>query len=299
MKRLLKFVAGIVVALAVLAAAAIFLGLQLADRKMNRKVPVTVAAVDVAPTSATSLERGKYLFNSRGCAECHGDNGVGKVFVEKGESLRLKAPNITVGQGGVVAAYKVEDWVRSIRHGVTPSGRPLMIMPSEDFNRLTDTDVSALIAYAKSLPPAAGSGAQITLPLPARVMYGFGLIHDAAGKIDHTLPPAQPVAEGVNAQHGQYVANTCLGCHGAQFTGGRIPGGPPDWPPAANLRAGVMSDRYANADAFMAMLRSGKRPDGSAIKVMPFVSLGRMNETDMRALHLYLKGLAPVVSAGK
>lgn len=46
--------------------------------------------------------------------------------------------------------------------------------------------------------------------------------------------------------------------------------------------------RYPNADAFIAMIRSGKRPDGSAIAVMPFSSLKTMNDTDLRALHLYL-----------
>jgi hypothetical protein len=39
------------------------------------------------------------------------------------------------------------------------------------------------------------------------------------------------------------------------------------------------------------MFRSGKRPDGSAVKVMPFESLREMSEVDLRALYLYLKGL--------
>ena len=39
------------------------------------------------------------------------------------------------------------------------------------------------------------------------------------------------------------------------------------------------------------MFRSGKRPDGTAVQVMPFESLREMSETDLRALHLYLKAL--------
>lgn len=47
--------------------------------------------------------------------------------------------------------------------------------------------------------------------------------------------------------------------------------------------------RYADPAAFAAMLKSGKRPDGSAVSpVMPFSALRAMNETDVRALHLYL-----------
>jgi hypothetical protein len=45
------------------------------------------------------------------------------------------------------------------------------------------------------------------------------------------------------------------------------------------------------------MLRSGKRPDGSAISVMPFASLGVLDDTDARALYLHLKAL-PAVAAG-
>jgi mono/diheme cytochrome c family protein len=280
--------------LVLLAAAGVFAGLQLADRRMGREVAVNVQPVALR-SDAVALERGRYLFASRGCVDCHGANGAGKVFVDNGDDLRIKGPNITAGAGGVIAGYQPADWVRAIRHGVAPGGRPLMIMPSEDYNRLTDADLAALVAYVKSLPPAAGTGAEVRLPLPARVLYGFGAIHDAAAKIDHSLPAAAPVAEGVNLQHGAYVANMCLGCHGPQLTGGRIPGGPPDWPAAANLTPITNSgmSAYADAGAFMKMLKSGQRPDGSKIKVMPFESLREMNETDMRALHLYLRSLPP------
>jgi mono/diheme cytochrome c family protein len=278
--------------LVVLAAVAVFAGLQLADRRMARQVAVKVQPVALRSDDA-SLQRGKYLFSSRGCVDCHGANGTGRVFADNGSDLRIKGPNITTGTGGVVAAYGPEDWVRTIRHGVAPGGRPLMIMPSEDYNRFTDADLASLVAYVKSLPPAQGTPAEVRLPLPARVLYGFGAIQDAAGKIDHGLAPATAVAEGVNLQHGAYVANMCLGCHGAQLVGGRIPGGPPDWPAAANLTPVANSGmaRYADAESLLRMFKSGVRPDGTKIQVMPFESLREMNETDVRALHLYLKSL--------
>ena len=93
----------------------------------------------------------------------------------------------------------------------------------------------------------------------------------------------RPVAAAVNAQHGAYVANMCIGCHGPGLSGGTIPGGPPDWPAAANLTPGAGS----------AMLRSGKRPDGSGIKVMPFQSLRELNDTDAHALYTFLKTVPP------
>jgi len=294
MNKWWKAALAVVAGLAVLAVAVVFIGLQLAERRMARRVEVPVQPVALA-SDAAGLERGRYLFASRGCADCHGANGAGRVFVEDGKGLLLKGPNITTGAGGVTARYAPQDWVRTIRHGAAPDGRPLLIMPSEDYNRFTDADLGALVGYVKSLPPAAGTGAEIRLPLPARVLYGFGAMQDAAAKIDHRLPPATPVAEGVNLQHGAYVANMCLGCHGPRLTGGRIPGGPPDWPPAANLTPapGSAMARYPDPDSFMRMFKTGLRPDGSRIQVMPFESLRQLNETDARALHLYLRSLPP------
>jgi len=274
-----------------LAAAALATGIFLAERKQQRRVDVAVQPVPYK-TDAAALERGRYLYASRGCVDCHGANGAGRTFVDDG-ALTIAGPNITTGPSGVVVAYQPVDWVRAIRHGVSPQGRALMVMPSEDYNRFTDDDLAALVAHVRALPPQSGQGAVVNLPPPVKALYGFGAIKDAAAKIDHSLPPQLPVPEGVTVEHGRYVANMCIGCHGAQLQGGKIPGGPPDWPPASRLTAGEGSvmGRYPDADALIGMFRSGKRPDGSAVQVMPFESLKEMSETDLRALHLYLKGL--------
>ncbi|MES2842178.1 MAG: c-type cytochrome [Pseudomonadota bacterium] len=278
-------------ALVLLAAIALGLGVLLAERKMQRTVSLQVPTVALRDDAA-AVERGKYLFASRGCVDCHGSAGTGRTFVEDG-GLVIAGPNITTGPGGVVSAYQPVDWVRAIRHGVNPKGRPLMIMPSEDYNRFTDDDLASLVAYVRSLPPASGQGAVVKLPLPVKALYGYGAILDAAARIDHTLPPQQPVPEGVTLAHGAYVANMCIGCHGVGLVGGKIPGGPPDWPPAARLTPGEGSvmGLYPSAETLIAMFRSGKRPDGAKVQVMPFESLREMSETDVRALYLYLKSL--------
>jgi len=277
--------------LVLLAAAILATGIFLAERKQQRRVDVAAQAVPYK-SDAAALERGRYLYASRGCVDCHGANGAGRTFVDDG-ALTIAGPNITTGPGGVVVAYQPVDWVRAIRHGVTPQGRALMVMPSEDYNRFTDDDLAALVAHIRSLPPQTGQGAVVKLPLPVRVLYGFGVVPDAASRIDHTLPPQQPVPEGVTLAHGEYVANMCIGCHREGLVGGKIPGGPPDWPPASRLAPGEGSvmGRYADADALITLFRSGKRPDGTAVQVMPFESLREMSETDLRALHLYLKAL--------
>jgi mono/diheme cytochrome c family protein len=290
MKRWVKWVLGAGAALVVLAAGATLVGSELADQKAQRLVKVNVRPV-AFPADAQSLERGKYLFNSRGCVDCHGANGAGREFVNDGQGLRLAGPNITPGEGKVVARYTPEDWVRTLRHGVKPDGRPLFVMPSEDYNRFTDADLGALVAYVRSLPPQPGGATVLELSLPVKLLYGFDAIEDAAQKIDHTLPPATAVAEGVTVAHGAYVANMCISCHGPGLSGGKIPGTPPDWAPASNLTPGDASamTRYKDAGQFVAMLRSGKRPDGTAVTVMPFESLRELNDVDAQALYAYLK----------
>jgi mono/diheme cytochrome c family protein len=298
MKRWISWTVAGVAAVVMLGAGAAALGYQMAERKMVRKVDVQVKPVAYS-NEAQAIERGKYLFESRGCAECHGANGGGREFVNDGKGVRLAGPNIS--PAGVTAAYKPEDWVRTIRHGVKPNGAPAMIMPSEDYNRLTDQDLASLVSYVRSLPPAQGGAAVIELPVPARVLYGFGAIKDAAEKIDHSLPPAQPVEQAVNAQHGAYVANMCIGCHGEHLSGGKIPGGPPDWPPAANITPGEGSamSRYPSAGHFITMLRSGKRPDGTPIKVMPFESLGKLSDVDAQAMYEFLKTVPARPAGGR
>jgi len=291
-KRWMRVLARSLGALAALAALAVGAGLYLAERKMQRKVEVPVQPVAMRSDGA-ALERGRYLYASRGCVDCHGADGAGRLFLDDGNGLRIAGPNITSGPGGVVAGYHPVDWVRSIRHGVSPQGRALMIMPSEDYNRLTDEDIASLVAWIRSLPPAAGRGPVVALPLHVRALYGLGYIRDAAARIDHTLPPSTPVPEGVTVAHGEYVANMCQGCHGAGLAGGKVPGSPPDWPSAANLTPGqgTVMGLYPNADSLIAMFRTGRRPDGTAVKVMPFESLSEMSDTDLRALHRYLRGL--------
>ncbi|ABD69834.1 conserved hypothetical protein [Rhodoferax ferrireducens T118] len=297
MKRSLKWFLWIVALLVLLLAGAVLIGLQMSERKRMRVIAVQVAPVPYT-TDAAALERGRYLFQTRGCAECHGTNGAGREFVNDGKGTRIVGANIT--PAGRVAKYTPEDWVRTVRHGVKPDGRPVMVMPSEDYNRFTDTDLAAVVAYVRSLPPMAGGGAIVDLPLPARVLYGFDMIPDAAQRINHALPPSTPVASGVTPEHGSYVANMCIGCHGEKLSGGRIAGGPPDWPAAANITPGEGSAmvRYKDVDAFVTMLRTGKRPDGSPIAVMPFGSFSKMNDVDKRALFAFLQTV-PARAAGQ
>lgn len=277
-----------------LAAGATAAGLLInSHRLFNRVVVVTAAPVPYASIrNPESLARGEYLYKSRDCAACHGDDGAGRLHIDDPIGLKVRSANLTRGAGSAVAGYGEVDWVRAIRHGVGPGGRPLFVMPSENYNRLTDGDLADLVAYLRSLPPRDSQPAQFTLPLLVRLVHGAGQIPDAAAKIDHTLPPQAAAATGDAVAQGRYVVQSCIGCHGAQLQGGPIPGAPPSWPAAANLSgdaAGVMQ-RYTTEAAFKTLLREGRRPDGSAVgPKMP--TNPHLSEQDLDALFAYLRSL--------
>ena len=93
MRKLLKIVLGILVVLAVVVAGAVAFAQFGSERKLNRTVALDVKAVSV-PTDDAALARGKYLFLSRGCADCHGADGAGKVVIDSG-GFYVKSPDIT------------------------------------------------------------------------------------------------------------------------------------------------------------------------------------------------------------
>ncbi len=298
MQRTLKWIAIVVAGLVVLFAILALAANWLAERKRTRVIQLDVAPVAVV-YDAAAIERGRYLYESRGCMECHGSDGAGRDVVNDPQGMYVHSPNISPGPGSVVKEYTDIDWVRAVRHGVSPQKHALFLMPSKDYSGLTDADLATIIAYARSLP-ARGEGAVIRLPFMVKALYAAGAIKDDAEQIDHALPSPSPVAEAISVEHGAYVAKMCTGCHGDGLSGGKVPGAPPDWPPAANLTPGTGSAlvRYPSEAAFATMLRTGKRPDGTPVSgVMPFATLGKLNDTDIGAVYVYLKSL-PTRPAG-
>jgi mono/diheme cytochrome c family protein len=297
MNKLVKIVSGSVAVLAAGAGIAAGAAVFVSKHKMERIVDVEVTPVDLA---SADLRRGEYLFVTRACTECHGKDGGGHVMVDDPKGgLLIRAPNITRG-GSAVASYSDADWLRLLRHGVKPSGRPAFIMPSEDYAQMADEDAAALVSYIRSLPAAPETTAEFRLPLIMKALYAFGVIKDSAEKIDHTRRAPTRVPDDIH-EKGAYVANVCAGCHGQGLAGGKIPGAPPTWPAAANLTSapGAEMARYSSVQAFREMMRTGKRADGSPIAVMPFENFKAMNDTELDALFTFLKTLPPRASGSR
>lgn len=141
MRRILKWVGiGVGGLFAVIVIAAVVLVL-LGGRRVNKGYDIAVAPV-VVPSDAVAVARGKHFVETLGiCQECHAENLGGDVLSDDFVFGKIFPSNLTSGKGGIGGTYTDIDYVRAIRHGVRPSGKPLVIMPSEFFNKINDADL--------------------------------------------------------------------------------------------------------------------------------------------------------------
>lgn len=292
--KILGRVAGVLVVLVLGAVAAIYLT---SNAKLKQTFPVTARPVKI-PTDAAALAHGKHMAETRGCNECHGaDYGGAKVIDNPAMGL-LSGPNLTRGQGSVIASFRDEDWVRAIRHGVAPDGRGLLLMPSEEYAHFSDEDLGSVIAYLKTVPAVDRESVPLKPGPVARGLLVAGKLKLAAAVIDHANLRPEFVPPGATVEYGRYLSVGCTGCHGVKFSGGKIDIGPPDWPPAANLTPLGRLERWSEAD-FIAAMRTLKRPDGTAINPVMPRSFGNMTDVELQALWAYFKTLPPVATGAR
>jgi cytochrome c553 len=279
-----------VLALAALAVATVSLA---SNSHLHKRYAVEPNPVPV-PHSAQALSRGRHIAVIRGCVACHGDDWGGARVINDGAMGIVYGTNLTPGSGRTLT---VVDWVRAVRHGIGSDGHPLFIMPSRDYVDLSDQDLGDLIAYATSMPAVSRPVPQVSVGPVARVLLAIGKLTLSAEAIDHGRTGAVAAVNAEeSAAYRRYLAQTCSGCHNPNFSGGKIAEGPPNWPPAANLAPGGDLKGWTEAD-FVRAIRTGRRPDGSAIcEVMPRV-FAQMTDPELRAIWLFLQALPP--AAGK
>lgn len=267
---------------------------SISESHRNKIYDIPAEALSIPVNDETAIRNGEHVATIRGCIDCHGSKLEGGVFIEDPVVGLLIASNLTSGMGGIGSDYNNEDWVRAIRHGVRKDGKSVIFMPSHEYNQIDRKDLSDLIAYIKSLPPADNELPETRIGLPYRAMYLLsGDIHLFPARIiDHSLPIPEPVENRSPVELGEYLAATCTGCHGAGFSGGTIPGVPPNWPAATNLTSSGPLNSYS-ADDFINTMRTGVTPDGRELnnEFMPWGVFGKMTDDELAGLFNYLQSL--------
>ena len=261
--------------------------------RLNRIYDIQPAAVAVPVGDPAAIQRGKRVAEAFGlCTGCHGSNLAGQVLQDDPVFSILVPANLTSGKGGVGATRSDADFVRAIRHGVRADGIAIPFMPSKYYNRLSDADTGALIAYIRSLPPVDNELPSSNLRVLGRVLLVTGQLDGffAVEEIDHDAPRPPDPEPGVTAEYGKYLATICTLCHGSDLAGGAIPDYPPVLAPNITSQGGP---GHWSAEQFMSTLRTGRTPEGNQLnnENMPWQAVGKMTDDELRAIYLFLKSL--------
>ena len=301
MRKSLKWlgvIGGGLVVVAVLLVVVLFL---VGSRKVNRTYDVAIATVSI-PDDAASIARGKHYVEAVGvCQVCHGQNLAGPVIDDcknvpcigfSDESIfgKIAPANLTSGLGGIGGSFTDDDYIRAIRHGIGMDNQALTIMPAEEYNRISDDDLGATIAYLKTLPPVDNEVGESGLGPLGRTLASFvgGLI--PASLIDHEAQRPQSPAVGVTAEYGEYLSNICTVCHGEGLSGSRVPGNDRVKAPDITMSGDIGSWTKSQ---FLDAIRSGNTPRGNLLdpRFMPWNRFTQMTNDELDAIWLYLESL--------
>jgi mono/diheme cytochrome c family protein len=287
MKTFLKWTGRVVVGVVVLVVVAAGVVYGMSERGMRRRFVVPEHRIVVRADSA-AIREGHRLFQAKGCIDCHGDDLTGRTIIDDPAVGKLSGPNLTLAGRG--AQLTDADWERAVRHGVRRDGSALIVMPAQEYTALTDEDLAAIVAFARSTPPAAKPTVPVKVGPVARALY---LAHQLelvpAEKIDHRKAHLASIVAEPTPVFGRYLVTMgCTGCHGPGLSGGKVPGTPPGFKPAGNITPrGIGS---WSESQFIHALRTGERPNGTRIdEFMPIKATRMMTDIELQAIYRYLR----------
>jgi mono/diheme cytochrome c family protein len=275
-------------------------------------LPATHASKD-----AEAIARGRYIVYGPGrCADCHSPE-TERSRLLNGEEVPLTggagevtyigtwtAPNLTPDPATGIGGVSDGQLARMLRYGVNRDDRiapPFM----DAYANLTEADLVAIVSFLRSLPPQPGIGPASRINMLGKLTLAYFLKPYAPDR-----PPVTQLPEEASVSYGDYVANTlvgCRACHTARnlktgaylspsFSGGlpfhsRLHPGYVYMSPNLTPDATTGQITSWSEDDFVQRFRRGLvLPDSP----MPWGSLKRMSDTDLRAVFRYLHSLPPV-----
>jgi mono/diheme cytochrome c family protein len=286
MKKIAKRLGiGLLALIGLLLVVAVVMGMM-GQRKMNspREIQINTVAVPADSASVAAGQRWATVL----CTGCHGENYAGTKFMDVPALGIACAPNLT--PAGIGKSYQDVDWVRAIRHGLNPQHKAFVIMPSENFQYLSDEHLGQLVAYLKSLPPVEQAWPDRDLSFLSMIAFQAGALGLLpTEKVDHTaLRPTPTKAE--TPAYGKYLADLtgCNMCHGSNLKGGTSPDA--ESPPCPDISAGSVVGLWS-AEGFVQTLRTGVTPQGKELnpKFMPWREHGRLDDVQLGAIYAYLQ----------
>lgn len=279
---------------------------------------LTCVLVAGGACAETAIERGSYLVNTiMACGNCHSPrDGEGRIIADKALSGGLTfdtpaflatAPNITPDVETGIGSWSEAEIKRALIEGKRPDHGKLAgvalaaIMPANFYKALLPEDLTAIVAYLRSVKPVRNEVATPVYRLPVhREPYP-----DAEAGFSRTMM-SDPV------KHGAYLVTIghCMECHSAwsrgahDYTNGLGKGGL-TFPLRAgstevSTAANITSDQTVGIGAWSEAeishaVRQGIARDGHALKPpMAFTFYAGLKDADVKDIIAYLRTVPPL-----
>jgi mono/diheme cytochrome c family protein len=292
MKRLLRILGIILIVVIILLLAAVGYVFAQSNAKLSKTYEVETIALDL-PTDEAAIAEGERIYISRGCMGCHtADGGGNPAFIDSPVLGTIGAKNLTRGAGGY--DYTAEDYIRAIQHGIGRDGHALLIMPSQSWQKMPETELANLVGYLMQLEPVDREMQPATYGIVGRALVAFDILPFAATVIDHENAGLLDIEAAPSVEYGAYLSLICADCHGANFAGQPDPGDSSIISP--NLTSHADGLGAWTFEDFTTALRQGTRPDGTQINpaFMPWPNFSFLTDMEIEAIYLYLQSVEPV-----
>lgn len=279
--------------------------------------PIESGPIDEANTLDSELiERGEYLAAAGNCASCHTTEGG--EFMAGGLPFEtpfgtLFSTNISPDTQTGIGTWSELDFRNSMRHGVRPNGEHLYpAFPYTAFTKVTDSDISAIYAYLKSLPPVRQASFENSLSFPFNQRPLMAIWKKLFLEPGSFLSDAE---QSEQRNRGAYLVEAlghCSACHsprnllGAEKTALAMGGGEyidvvheetkRPWS-APNLTATERGlDLWSEADlqAYLKTARNGFIESFGPMNEVIINSTSKLSDSDIAAMSDYLKSLPPI-----
>lgn len=258
------------------------LGLYIASERALRTPAQATASHLSTPTAAQRADAPRQL-RVLGCLNCHGADLRGRLFFNEPGVAKLHAPNLT----RIAADASDAQLERAIRQGIGHTGKPLFVMPSQEYQFLTDGEVAALIEAIRRFPAGGGE-------MPPLQVGPLGRIGVVTGKFQTapTLVAAYRVERlpdlGPRLAHARHVVETnCTECHGPALHGKEVKPGTI----APDLAIALAYD----PDQFRTLLRTGTAVGNRPLTLMAEVARSdfhALTDAEIDDIHAYLTARA-------
>ena len=262
--------------------------------------------------------RGGYLFAAAGCAGCHTDIKHKGALLAGGRPIKTTfgtfyGPNITPHPEAGIGRWSDADFIRALRHGVSPRGEHYFpAFPFTSFTGMTDRDMRDLKAYIFTLPAVDKPSRRHELPLLFRWR---GLLGPWKWMFFTPGPHRSDPARSTRWNRGAYLVRAmvhCGECHTPRNRLGAMDrarwlAGNPDGPDDEAV-PNITPDREIgigkwSAEEIALFLETGEDPTadfaGSFMAEVIDDSTSKLSAADRGAIVTYLRSLAPIRAGPK